>query len=83
MCDGAALREQSHRMMVRVEPGASSRQAGWHRRMCFQSCPSKQLQGRDFCFVRRDAACIFWTDDGGDGDAAEQTQSFIYKTKKE
>ena len=48
MCDGAALRDQSHRMMVRVEPGAVSRQAGWHRRICI-SCPSRVC--RDGIFV--------------------------------
>ena len=48
MCDGAALREQSHRMMVRVSR-TRSRQAGWHRRIVFVL--SQHLACRDGIFV--------------------------------
>ena len=50
MCDGAALREQSHRMMVRVSR-THLRQAGWHRRI-FLSCPSMLYAGTGFLFWR-------------------------------
>ena len=51
MCDGAALRKQSHRMMVRVESDAfaSSRVAPQD---LILSCPSMLYAGTGFLFWR-------------------------------